>query len=300
MAATTLPAMSHRLPVIAAVSLLAALAACSSEPDSSSSSTSTTSTIATGNTPAVDVPPSLDVPISVDVPATLDIPATVDVPVTVETSVTGDGVTPESTADSVGAPTGGSLSFTAEVWADNWFALYINGELVGQDSVPITTERSFNAETITFTADYPFTVGLLAKDFMESNSGLEYIGTDRQQMGDGGIIAQIVDDATGAVIAATGSNWEALVVQRAPLNKECEQSSDPNTECLSEAFEIPHDWATLAADTSAFTAAVEYTADQVGAKDGYDQISWDESARLIWGDDLETDNIILLRTILAR
>ena len=45
--------------------------------------------------------------------------------------------------------------FVAEVWADNWFALYVNGELVGEDSTPITTERSFNAETITFTATYP-------------------------------------------------------------------------------------------------------------------------------------------------
>ena len=35
-------------------------------------------------------------------------------------------------------------SFTAEVWADNWFSLYINGKLVGQDSVAITTEKSFD------------------------------------------------------------------------------------------------------------------------------------------------------------
>ena len=42
-----------------------------------------------------------------------------------------------------------ATTFTAQVWADNWFALYVNGELVGEDSVSITTERSFNAETIT-------------------------------------------------------------------------------------------------------------------------------------------------------
>ena len=47
----------------------------------------------------------------------------------------------------VGAACSSAASFTVEVWADNWAAVYANGELVGEDSVPITTERSFNAET---------------------------------------------------------------------------------------------------------------------------------------------------------
>ncbi len=38
-----------------------------------------------------------------------------------------------------------SITFQAEVWADNWFSLYKNGEKVGEDSVPITTEKSFNS-----------------------------------------------------------------------------------------------------------------------------------------------------------
>ena len=86
---------------------------------------------------------------------------------------------------------GKSIAFTAEVWADNWFALYINGKLVGQDSVPITTERSFNSERITFKATYPLTIGLIGKDFKENDSGLEYIGSNRQQIGDGGVVLQI-------------------------------------------------------------------------------------------------------------
>ena len=44
-------------------------------------------------------------------------------------------------------------------------AVYVDGQLVGDDSVPITTERSFNAETFTFEATYPFTVAIEAKDF---------------------------------------------------------------------------------------------------------------------------------------
>ena len=95
------------------------------------------------------------------------------------------------------------ISFTADIWADNWFALYINGKKVGEDTVPITKEKSFNRELITFTATYPLTVGLVAKDYVQDQSGLEYIGTSRQQIGDGGIIAQIRESATKNFVTGT-------------------------------------------------------------------------------------------------
>ncbi|WP_242650992.1 hypothetical protein [Yoonia tamlensis] len=80
----------------------------------------------------------------------------------------------------------------------------MNGKIVDQNSVPITTERSFNTESFTFDATAPFTVGLHAMDFKENDSGLEYIGTARQQMGDGGVIAQI-RDAAGNTVAGQGA-----------------------------------------------------------------------------------------------
>ena len=46
-------------------------------------------------------------------------------------------------------------SFTAEIWADNWFALYVNGKKVGEDSTPFATERSFNSDAISFKSSYP-------------------------------------------------------------------------------------------------------------------------------------------------
>jgi len=59
-------------------------------------------------------------------------------------------------------------TFAADVWADNWFEMRIEGEVVAKDSVPITTERSFNAESFTFEAERPFTIGLVAMDFKEN------------------------------------------------------------------------------------------------------------------------------------
>ena len=186
-------------------------------------------------------------------------------------------------------------TFTAEVWADNWFSLYVNGEIVGEDSVPITTERSFNAETITFEATYPLTIAIMTKDFKETNSGLEYIGEPNQQMGDGGFIAQFTDTSTGEVIAVTNGEWRGLVIQNAPLNVECEKSADPDTDCQFETLDKPADWTSANFDDSSWINATSYLADEVGVKDGYNEITWDSTAEIIWGSNLNTDNTILWR-----
>ncbi len=192
-----------------------------------------------------------------------------------------------------------SSTFMAEVWADNWFSLYVNGQLVGEDSVPITTERSFNSESITFEATYPLMIAVVTKDFKETDSGLEYIGEGNQQMGDGGFIAQFTDLSTGVVVGTTDKNWRSFVVQTAPLNVACEKSSDPNTDCLFENLEEPKDWVTQNFDDSSWVGASTYTPQEVGVKDGYDTIKWDASAKLIWGSDLKTYNTILWRILIS-
>lgn len=187
-------------------------------------------------------------------------------------------------------------SYRIDVWADNWMAVYIDGQLIGEDSVPITTERSFNAESFTFSATPPFTVAIEAKDFKETDSGIEYIGLPNQQIGDGGIIAQITDLTTGDVIAATDATWSTLVVHQAPLNPDCERDPDPDATCGFLILETPADWTAPDFDDSDWTAATEWTAADVDPKDGYNDISWVPIARLIWGTDLEIDNTVLLRT----
>lgn len=212
-------------------------------------------------------------------------------------TTTAAGATDAAAADA--ATTAGAssepVSFTAEVWADNWFSLTINGEAVGEDSVPITTERSFNSETIEFEASYPLTVTMVTKDFKEDDSGLEYIGSPQQQMGDGGFIAQITDNSTGEVVAVTDGTWKGLAIQRAPLNTECERSADPETECESESLDEPDGWTDADFDDSGFDAATIYTAADVQPKDGYEEITWDPSAQFLWTSDVNVDNTILWR-----
>ena len=187
------------------------------------------------------------------------------------------------------------IQFTADVWADNWFSLTVNGVLVGEDSVPISTERSFNAETISFVASYPLTIALMSKDYVETPSGLEYTGTDRQQIGDGGIIAQIKETVTGQTVAATSTQWRGLVIQRAPLNPECVASPQPDVDCAFEASEAPALWMRSGFDDSGWLTATEYSAAEVGTKEGYDLVAWDATARLIWASSLTQDNTILWR-----
>jgi hypothetical protein len=134
---------------------------------------------------------------------------------------------------------------------------------------------------------------------MQDASGLEYIGTNRQQMGDGGLIAQITDNKTGKVIAVTSGSWRALVLQAAPLNPACVTSRNPIVDCTSSTTPEPAGWSKPSYSVKSWPRATVYTPQQVGVKEGYDRIRWASTAKLIWGSDLNRDNTVLFRTTVA-
>ena len=187
-------------------------------------------------------------------------------------------------------------NFTAEIWADNWFALYVNGKKVGEDSTPFATERSFNSDAITFKASYPLTIGIMARDYVENASGLEYIGKPNQQIGDGGIIAQIRDTDSKQVITATNKSWKVFVTNKAPLNEDCVKSKDPLLDCKSTVTRAPTSWYSATFKDTSWKSATEFTAAAVGVKDGYSNFTWSPTSSLVWSSDLRIDNTILLRT----
>lgn len=117
-------------------------------------------------------------------------------------------------------------NLSADVWADNWFALYDSNGLIKEDSVSINTERSFNAESFNFTTQANV-LSFVLKDYKANDTGLEYIGTNRQQMGDGGFIMQIEDQKTGDIVAVSDNSMKCLTIHTAPLNKQCERDSNP-------------------------------------------------------------------------
>ena len=201
-------------------------------------------------------------------------------------------------ADVTVIATSGAASIKGEVWADNWFAFYLGERLIIEDSTPITTERSFNAEAFVFNADYPLQLNFVAKDFKQDDTGLEYIGRRNQQMGDGGLIAQFTDTATGATVAVTNASWRCLVIHEAPLDRACEGAAEPVagvSPCRFAALAEPDGWRLPGFDDAEWPSAVEYSAAEVRPKDGYEAIEWRDEARLIWTADLETHNTLLCR-----
>jgi len=189
------------------------------------------------------------------------------------------------------------ITFVADIWADNWFSLYINGKKVGQDSVPITTTKSFNKETITFSATYPLTIGLIGKDYVENNSGLEYIGTDRQQIGDAGIILQIHEKVSKKFVVGTNSSWKSLVTFKAPLNQDCELSNNPIQDCTFALDSYPTNWSSATFKDTKWGSAYEFSEAEVGVKEGYLEVNWESAAKLIWSQNLKTDNTVLFRKV---
>lgn len=204
---------------------------------------------------------------------------------------------PGCAAESGGPAVVGEGRFLLEAWADNWFALYAGDRLVAEDSVPITTERSFNAERVAFDAEYPLVLNFILKDFKENDTGLEYIGTSKQQMGDAGFIMQLTDTTTGAVVAVSNSAWRCFVEHKAPLNKDCEKDADPASTCMYEIAVEPPGWMDADHDLGTWESVRVYSAADVGAKDGYDEIDWSAEAKLVWTSDLESDNTILCKVI---
>lgn len=191
------------------------------------------------------------------------------------------------------------LTVNADVWVDNWFALYAGDELVQEDTVPYDTERSFNSESFTFETDPSAVLSVLIRDYMEDDSGLEYIGSRRQMTGDGGFIAQFVDAETNSPVAVSDESWRCLAIHQAPLNRSCERSPNPEQACDALIQPEPDNWKDADFDDSAWPGAVVRSRQEVRPMGGFNQVSWNSEARLIWTADLDTDNTVLCRFTLS-
>ena len=92
-------------------------------------------------------------------------------------------------------------TITGFIFADNYFELYINGQLLAVDPVPYTP---FNSNVIKFISKRPYTIAVRLIDW-EENLGLgsEMMRSKKFHPGDGGFIASFSD---GTI---TGSHWKA-------------------------------------------------------------------------------------------
>lgn len=209
---------------------------------------------------------------------------------------------------------GGSEEFTAYVFADNYFELYVNGKLLAVDEVPFT---QFNSNVIRFKAERPVTLAVMMVDW-EENLGL---GSENNRgkafhPGDGGLVAHI-QDVNGETVAITDDSWRAQTFYTSPLNdRSClvvdgqsrdssvcsEEGVDDATGYSAAHWAVPSDWMMPSFDDRNWPSAVTFSNDTVGVnnkkaftnfKDIFDTPGAD--ADFIWSSNLVLDNLVLLR-----
>lgn len=161
------------------------------------------------------------------------------------------------------------------VYADNWFMLYVNGRLVAVDPIPFTPH---NVVSVDFLPEYPMTIAVLAKDNADPKTGMEY----GSSIGDGGFILKFGD---GTVTNAT---WKAKNFFHSPVN-----GNTDNPKVIHDP--LPANWWAVAFDDSAWKQAKEYSVEEVDPKRPWFEHDF-EGAKFIWSENLALDNTIIFRT----
>jgi hypothetical protein len=111
---------------------------------------------------------------------------------------------------------------------------------------------------------------------------MEYANTS---IGDGGFILKFGD---GTV---TNANWKAKAFSRGPIDRDTKNPRVENTT-------IPEDWYTVDFDDESWSQATEYTQSQIGPKEPFFEHDF-EGARFIWTEDVELDNTVIFRHVVA-
>ncbi|WP_299474069.1 hypothetical protein [uncultured Roseibium sp.] len=209
---------------------------------------------------------------------------------------------------------GGEEVFTAYVFADNYFELYVNCTLIAVDEVPFT---KFNSNVVRFKAERPVTLAVMMVDW-EENLGL---GSEDNRgkafhPGDGGLVAH-VQDANGVTAAITDKSWRAQTFYTSPLNDrgclivdgQSRDSSACSVEGVDDAkgysaahWAVPPDWMMPSFDDSNWPNAATFTNDTVGVKNKKAFTNFEDifdtpgaDADFIWSSNLVLDNLVLLR-----
>ena len=160
-----------------------------------------------------------------------------------------------------------SDTIQVNVYADNWFAMYINGKLVAVDPIDFLPHNVVNLDIL---PEYPMTIAIIAKDNADPKTGYEY----GDHIGDGGFVMKFSDGTT------TNGTWKAKKIFTGPPVK-----YEP----------IPAGWYLPGFDDSKWEKATEFTAERVNPKKPYFDYNF-EGAKFIWTSDLDRDNTVLFRT----
>jgi phosphatidylethanolamine-binding protein (PEBP) family uncharacterized protein len=162
----------------------------------------------------------------------------------------------------------------AEIYADNWFALYINGRLAVVDPIAFLPH---NVVSVDLLPEYPMTIAVIAHDNADPKTGLEY----GDHIGDAGFILKFADGT------ATDGTWKVKAIERGPIGGDI---AHPRVETEPR----PANWFAPDFDDSAWESATTYTEQRVNPKQPYFEHDF-KGAQFIWSKDLDLDNTVLFR-----
>jgi len=202
--------------------------------------------------------------------------------------------------------------YTAYIFGDNYFEMYVNGIPVGKDPVPYT---DFNSCIVRLKANKPFTIAVKCVDWEENlGIGTEVQGSTSYHIGDGGFVA-IIKDASGNISGKTDNTWKAQTYYTAPISDLSCLSETGNARLSSSCstsggssssygihWTVPTNWFATSYDDSVWPSATTFTNNTVGVsgKPSYTNFTdiFDNStndAVFIWSSNLLLDNLVLLR-----
>ena len=167
-----------------------------------------------------------------------------------------------------------SDTMKAEIYADNWFALYINGRLTVVDPIAFLPH---NVVSVDLLPEYPMTIAIIAHDNADPKTGLEY----GNHIGDAGLVLKFAD---GTV---TDGTWKAKCIERGPIGGDI---ANPRVENEPR----PEGWTLPDFDDSKWEAAHVFTEQEVNPKPPYYEHDF-KGAQFIWSKDLGLDNTVLFR-----
>jgi len=190
----------------------------------------------------------------------------------------GPGGRPPTGGDKVRKPQM-SDTIKANIYADNTFVLYINGELVAVDSISFIPHNVISVDVL---PKYPMTIAVLARDNADPQTGMEYANTN---IGDAGFILKFGD---GTV---TSGEWKASRFAGGPLARDVK---NPRV----ESHPIPENWYAIDFDDQDWGRAKEYAEAEVDPKQPYFEHDF-QGAKFIWTDDIALDNTVIFRHVVA-
>ncbi|MDA0345916.1 MAG: hypothetical protein O3C20_00780 [Verrucomicrobia bacterium] len=159
------------------------------------------------------------------------------------------------------------------VYADNWFMLYINGKLVATDSIEFMPHNIISVDVL---PEFPMTVAVMARDNADAITGKEY---EHVQIGDGGFILKLGDDVV------SNSSWKAKCFFFGPMEGEKE---------VVKHIPIPEDWFEVEFDDSDWASATEFEEAIVRPPQPFREYDF-EGAKFIWTNDLDLHNTVIFR-----